>query len=107
MNEVTGSIVKFSCTENEKVTIEIIEKNTNWLVSHAPKSVGTMFNQVLTIDVGTSNKAVTLTFDFSSNSGGSYDLIFNGSADDNQFLRNISQTVSIGPEDRTYFFLVS
>lgn len=106
MKEVSGSNLRFSCQKDEVVTVEVTENsNTNWLVTTAPSMP--LADKTFTIKLGSSNKSVMFLFDFSS-TGGAYTLVFNGSADDDTFTRNVSQTPNSNPPlDRTYVFLVA
>lgn len=105
MRQVEGTTLEFSCEVNEVVTIDITEKNTNYLASCASASYITVTGHQITIKVGTTSKTATIAFDFSGQ-GGSYDLVFNGTEGDQSFTRNISQKPNL-PFTRTYVFHVS
>jgi hypothetical protein len=106
MKEVAGSNLKFACIEGESITVRVSANNTQPLLTFQPASAGTVAGDTLTIKVAKKSKSVHFFFGFSSTSGGSYDLSFTGSASDDSFFRNISQTQAVGPEDRIYSFLV-
>ncbi len=107
MKRKQGTTLEFECKKNEIVTISITERNTEFLFSYSPHAAYiTKTGKTLIIDVGSSSKTVTLTFDFNDN-GGSYEQILKGSEDPDTFTRTVRQPTDNLPEDRTYVFHVS
>ncbi len=104
MTEDPDKVTLFHCSQDEIVTIDITENNTNYLASVAQAPYISVLNHQITVTLGKSSKTATLSFDFDG-TGGSYDLKFNGTTGDGTFHRNISQPHNT-PTSRTYSFSV-